>query len=57
MEAVKTTSQIIQDNGGVSEVIELTKEGIHGNSHLMMIDKNSEQVSEMIIDWLGENIK
>lgn len=56
MEACKTTAELIRENGGKGKVIELTKEGIDGNTHLMMWDKNSAQIAEKIVNWLGENL-
>ena len=26
--------------------------GIHGNGHMMMIEKNNQQVAEVMTDWL-----
>ncbi|MGP4069986.1 hypothetical protein [Halobacillus sp. B29] len=52
LEAVQTTVDMIKENGGTGEVIQLTEEGINGNSHLMMIDKNNHEISSQIIDWL-----
>ena len=51
-----TTAKIISDNGGVGKVISLTDIGIKGNSHLMMVDKNNEEVAEIIIKWLDKVI-
>jgi pimeloyl-ACP methyl ester carboxylesterase len=57
LEAVQTTSKIIEDNGGTSDVIELTEEGITGNSHLMMMDQNSDVIAGKITDWLDSAIQ
>jgi hypothetical protein len=34
--------------------IELPSLGIHGNSHAMMIDDNSEAVAGIVLDWLRQ---
>ncbi|NDD24805.1 MAG: esterase, partial [Betaproteobacteria bacterium] len=34
------------------EVINLPQAGIKGNSHMIMMDKNSDQVAALIQDWL-----
>ncbi|TDL31951.1 alpha/beta fold hydrolase [Jeotgalibacillus sp. S-D1] len=52
LEAVQTTVDMINENGGTGEVLELTEEGINGNSHLLMVDKNNHEISSQIIDWL-----
>jgi len=49
--------ELINDQGGQAKVIRLTEENINGNSHLMMLDKNSSEISNMIIDWLDKVIK
>jgi hypothetical protein len=38
--------------GGSAEVIDLPKIGIRGNSHMMMMDKNNQQIAEIIQNWL-----
>ena len=55
--AVERTVELINDQGGQAKVIRLTEENINGNSHLMMLDKNSSEISNMIIDWLDKVIK
>jgi hypothetical protein len=32
--------------------VDLPKIGIRGNSHMMMMDRNSDQVAGVIQDWL-----
>jgi hypothetical protein len=38
--------------GGKVEVIDLPKVGIKGNSHMIMMDKNSNEVAAYIQAWL-----
>ena len=38
--------------GGMSELIELPKRGIMGNTHMMMMDRNSDQVAGIVQDWM-----
>jgi pimeloyl-ACP methyl ester carboxylesterase len=42
----------VRKAGGKYEVVDLPKIGIRGNSHMMMMDKNSDQVAGVIQDWL-----
>ena len=30
--------------------------GIHGNSHMMMLDKNNLQLADLILKWIDENV-
>jgi hypothetical protein len=39
--------------GGSADVVDLPKAGIKGNSHMMMMDKNSDVVAGVIQDWLA----
>lgn len=38
--------------GGVADSIDLPAEGINGNSHLLMMDRNSDGVGAMVQQWL-----
>ena len=40
--------------GGRFDVIDLPKIGIRGNSHMIMMDKNSDQVADLIQEWLAK---
>ena len=42
----------VRKAGGHYEVVDLPKIGIRGNSHMMMMDRNSDQVAGVIQDWL-----
>jgi hypothetical protein len=38
--------------GGKGEIVDLPKAGIRGNSHMIMMDRNNEQVAAIIQGWL-----
>ena len=57
LQTVEATVELINQHGGKAEVIRLTKAGIKGNSHLMMVDKNNQQIAEIIINWLNKKVK
>src|SRR3954467_1879062 len=38
--------------GGSLDLVDLPDAGIKGNSHMMMMDKNSDQIAGLIQDWL-----
>lgn len=46
----------INKAGGNATMLHLPKAGIHGNSHMIMQDKNNTQIADMIIKWMKENI-
>jgi hypothetical protein len=42
--------------GGKAELMVLPERGIRGNSHMLMQDRNSLQVADILIDWIGKHI-
>jgi hypothetical protein len=43
---------VLKAAGGSIDVVDLPDAGIKGNSHMMMMDKNSDQVADLIQKWL-----
>lgn len=41
--------------GGNATVIRLPERGIRGNSHMLMMDKNSHQIADIVLEWCAEN--
>ena len=35
----------------------LADRGIHGNGHMMMLEKNNLQIAALIADWISEHVK
>jgi pimeloyl-ACP methyl ester carboxylesterase len=44
----------IRAAGGKVDVVNLPQIGIRGNSHMLMMDKNSDQVAGVVQDWLAK---
>jgi pimeloyl-ACP methyl ester carboxylesterase len=42
----------VKSAGGTFDWIELPKLGIAGNTHMMMMDRNSDQVADIVQNWL-----
>ncbi|GAB2480391.1 alpha/beta hydrolase [Nocardiopsis aegyptia] len=40
------------DQGGIADTIDLPEEGIRGNSHLIMMDRNSDLIAARVQQWL-----
>lgn len=38
--------------GGVAELVDLPAQGIKGNTHMLMMDRNSDQVAALVQDWM-----
>ena len=43
---------VLKSAGGHIDVVDLPDVGIRGNSHMMMMDKNSGQIADLIQKWL-----
>jgi hypothetical protein len=43
--------------GGHAQMMYLPKMGIKGNSHMLMQDKNSLQLADLIIGWIDEHVE
>ncbi|MGH8208966.1 MAG: hypothetical protein ACREU6_05100, partial [Steroidobacteraceae bacterium] len=48
--------QAINGAGGDATLIHLPDIGIHGNSHMMMMDKNNLQVADVILAWIDQHV-
>jgi pimeloyl-ACP methyl ester carboxylesterase len=43
----------LREAGGRVDVVSLPERGIAGNGHLMMMDRNNQQVAQVVQDWLA----
>ena len=50
------TVKYLQQAGIKPSVIRLADIGIHGNSHVMMLEKNSKDVAAVIAGWLEKTL-
>ena len=41
-----------KSGGGDVTVVDLPDAGLKGNSHMMMMDKNSDQIADLMQKWL-----
>ena len=42
----------VSARGGTVEWLDLPQKGLSGNSHMIMMDTNSDQVADLIQDWI-----
>jgi len=47
-----TYAEAFKAGGGSIDLVDLPDAGIKGNSHMVMMDKNSDQVADLIQKWL-----
>jgi len=52
---LRNFSQAVGRQGGVSDWISLPQQGIAGNSHMLMMDRNSDQIAEKIQEWMARH--
>ena len=43
----------VKQAGGSVEVVDLPEHGIHGNSHMLMMERNNLQIAGLVQDWLA----
>ena len=46
-------AEAVRAVGGHVDVIDLPERGIRGNSHMIMMDRNSDEVAEVVQQWLA----
>ncbi len=51
------TARYLAQAGATNDFIRLEEHGIHGNAHMMMLEKNNLQVADLIASWLSKNVK
>ena len=54
-DCTRVTAQI-NAAGGKAELWELPKLGLHGNSHMLMMDRNNLRIADMILEWIAKNV-
>ncbi len=56
MDGWSRLAESINKAGGNATVIHLPEMGIYGNSHMLMMDKNSHQIAAIVLEWCKNNI-
>jgi pimeloyl-ACP methyl ester carboxylesterase len=51
------TSEYLTRAGVSNDLFLLGEHGIHGNGHMMMIEKNNLQIAGLIADWVNQHVK
>jgi pimeloyl-ACP methyl ester carboxylesterase len=46
--------EAIKAAGGTADTFDLPKMGIKGNTHMLMMDRNSDEVAKLVNDWIGK---
>jgi pimeloyl-ACP methyl ester carboxylesterase len=51
------TSEYLKQAGVANDFVPLAANGIHGNGHMMMLEKNNLEIARLIADWIGKHVK
>jgi pimeloyl-ACP methyl ester carboxylesterase len=51
------TAKYLAQAGVKTEYIRLQDKGIHGNGHMVMIEKNNLDIAKVVDDWVVKNVK
>ena len=52
----KAFSDNLKKLGGDASTVVLPEVGIHGNGHMMMMERNSEQVADLVEGWIKQHV-
>ena len=52
-ENVRRFAAAAREAGGMVDEIDLPSSGLQGNTHMVMMDRNSDQVAQLLQDWLS----
>jgi pimeloyl-ACP methyl ester carboxylesterase len=47
----------IRQEGGDVTFLHLPEAGIHGNSHMFMLDKNNLQIADLLLSWIDQHVE
>jgi pimeloyl-ACP methyl ester carboxylesterase len=51
------TSQYLTQAGVKNDFVRLTDVHIHGNGHMMMLEKNNLEIAAFLVDWAQKNVR
>jgi len=57
LESCNKFVQQVKDKGGDAEMMYLPKMGIKGNSHMLMQDRNSDKLADLILAWIDGHVE
>ena len=57
LEGCQKFVQQVKDAGGDAETMHLPAIGIVGNSHMLMQDRNSLQLADLILTWIDNHVE
>jgi hypothetical protein len=55
--SAQATVDLVKTAGGDGTVFVLPEHGIAGNTHMMMMDSNNEQIADIVEDWIQQHVR
>ena len=52
--STRQMGEAIKAAGGKVDTFDLPKMGIKGNTHMLMMDRNSDDIAKLVSDWIGK---
>jgi pimeloyl-ACP methyl ester carboxylesterase len=46
----------LTERGAATRFVWLPDQNIDGNGHMMMMERNSDQIADLVLDWLNEHL-
>ena len=50
------SAKYLEQAGVKNTFIRLEEQGIHGNGHMMMLEKNNLDIAKLLVKWMTDNI-
>jgi hypothetical protein len=57
LESCKSFANQVNERGGDVELLHLPALGIRGNSHMLMQDRNSDQIADLLLAWIDQHVE
>ncbi|MEJ1977205.1 MAG: hypothetical protein WDN49_14950 [Acetobacteraceae bacterium] len=51
------TARYLTQAGVANDFVRLPDQGIHGNAHMMMLEKNNLEIAAFLDKWMAEHVK
>jgi len=51
------TVKFLEQAGVHPTWVKLGDAGLHGNGHMLMLEKNSQEIAGLLLDWLSKSVR
>jgi dipeptidyl aminopeptidase/acylaminoacyl peptidase len=57
MQQCRDFAAALHGAGGDVTFLHLPEIGIHGNTHMFMLDKNNLAIADLVLDWIDKHVE